>query len=249
MTDSPPLSAAQKVLAIPELLTLIIYWISEDTDFWHYGPSPLIHLPSPISPSSSFPLPSYPSHNPEDKPESTSHDRHGALLRCALVSQLWFSISIPFLWSDDASSSIPSGNLFQDLIFRFSCITPARRQLYADFVEKDTFMLVKPDSEKAKEADEVLKDVKFPRLKSLWMIMPGFGTSYVPKIDGKSVEILELDPSFDVNPDTYRVGGEELEEVLVQVAVSFSPFPPLALYSLFLFKIEMFYVYLKMDDC
>ena len=200
---------AGKALAIPEILSTIFGFIYEDDGFWY----------SPDGEDEDRDLRIIDQMMGKKDGTRRSYGRDGVLLRCALVSHLWFDEALPYLWrtsrqwfsiGDWYSGSLPA---------LFAKMTPSRRQLYANLVEDCLLVTVSHESTTAGEADEAFRGVHFPKLQSITMMLPGYGSKHVPLINSPNVTMLELDPSFDYYPDTYRVDGEELDIILDQVAV------------------------------
>lgn len=174
----PPPTAAQRALAIPELLTQILTTIS---------------LPD-------------------------NHTSHLTLTRCARVSPLWHTTTLPLLWRHPCR--YPEDNLHKRLL----AIRDAdpeqqahRRQAHADLIQETC--LVTLDGEEASVADRVLAGVVFPRLERVrvWLVAD---CARVPFVRGGMVGDVELDSSFDGFPDTNKPSRGELGEILGQIPVS-----------------------------
>lgn len=189
-------SACQRALATPEVVSLVLYWMYHQDDQFYHG----IHKAS-------------------DAPDRDADvelvyagGKWGVLLRCAQVSKLWHLEALPFLWREPCIYT-------QDRLHtRFSMFTDfARKQYHANLVQETS--LVTLSSSEVARANVVLEGLEFPRLTEVRIYLDGDG-EFITKIRGDHVKILDVDPSFDCYPDTYRVSREQMDTILEQLPVS-----------------------------
>lgn len=186
------MSARQRTLATPEIVSLVLSWIYQDDQFHQ-----TVYKESSL---------------PDEDPDESYYGHLGVLLRCAQVNKLWHLEAVTFLWREPC--------IYTDhwLHTRFSAFTDfERKQYHANLVEETT--LITLSRSEAARGDAVLEGVEFPRLKEVRIYLDGNG-EHITKIRGSHVKVLDLDPSFDYYPDTYRVSREEMDVILDQLPVS-----------------------------
>jgi hypothetical protein len=182
MAGTDEMTAAQRAMPMPEILSIILK--NQDEDNICYFSSYL------------------------------DSERENFLFRCGLINKLWYTEAMPLLWS----ATIVGDLLSNSLPKYFTNIDSERRQFYANLVEKAVIVTV--NEEKAAEDDAVLKGLKFPKLDYMWMMLDdhqdGF---YVPRVEGHCIKTLEIDPRFELYPDTYGMTRDEIGMILEQIPV------------------------------
>ncbi|KAH8646345.1 hypothetical protein BX600DRAFT_477554 [Xylariales sp. PMI_506] len=191
--------ATRRALLIPEILSQIFFWISQDDSFYHtvHGPD-LDEL---------------------DEPKLLcTYEKEGALVRCGQVSKLWCSEAMPYAWRN-LRHTYPFERVSLPRII--GAVEPDRRQRYADMVEI-AIMVGVASGEEADDADAAIHGVEFPNLKEVTMPLAGFNRSeHIPVMGKNTVKVLNVDPSFDCYPDTYRVDQDEMKLILEQIPAVF----------------------------
>lgn len=144
------------------------------------------------------------------------YGRHGALLRRNLVSKLWYYEAMRYLWKAQSAWEYVQYSLTNI----FANIDPARRQFYAHFIESGNLRTV--EKQDASEYDSMLRNLKFPRLGSLYMqLTPLIFEPYVPKINSHRISILEIAPPLDRCPIPFQVSRNQMDVILERIAVCF----------------------------
>lgn len=191
-------TATEHALLLPEILSRIFKWIVRDED----GSWGLVD---------------------EENDTFAIYDSLGVVLRCALVNKLWFREAMPILWRRPGS-----------LIYRLSvrgslpyCMkmieTLERRQLYASFVREALLVSVAEGAELAEELDAALQGVEFPKLNRIDLVIDDRGGGfYLPRIDGRHVEGVMIDPRFEIHPDIYGPSRADTDTVIDQLPVRYS---------------------------
>ncbi|KAF7352188.1 putative rta1 domain protein [Mycena venus] len=137
---------------------------------------------------------------------------HKDLATCGLVNRFWYQESMPNLWRDLTTSNCTLPSLFHN-------IGPARRQFYANFIERADLTLAGIST--AAETDEALHGLAFPRLTVLkiWVPNPGYDDPpHVPSIQNHRIVALEIDPHYEMcYPEFFGVLEEEWEVILEQI--------------------------------
>lgn len=190
------MSAAQRVLSLPELREQIFAWIHFDPDgFWEDA-------------------------NPyRDSGDSTHwYGRYGVLTRCAQVHSHWWHEVMPLVWEN--WRDYITTNMWE----AFHDIEPSRRQLYANFVRTVETNLLE-DENSIEATQSCLSDVVFPKLETLTFYVRGCYDHKeklveLPVFHAPRLVSLFIDPRFEIYPDTYGVFQEEWETVFDLVAVS-----------------------------
>lgn len=188
-------TAVQRALQMPEILSRIFERIYEDYKSY------------------------YSVYDEEGEEEEViySYGREGVLVRCGLVNNLWYHEAMRLLWRAPTVGFY----LQNSFVKYFAKIDPARRQFYANYVEEAKLVTV--NEERAAECDDVLKDVAFPRLKGVGMVLDDWNDGfYVPRIGKHWVTHLEIDPRFEYNPTTYGMTIDEMGMILEQIPVRLS---------------------------
>ena len=104
MASDIEITAAQRALGIPEILSAILRWIyRDDYSWWISAPN-------------------------EDGTLGHLHNSRGVLLRCGLINTLWNKESMRYLWKEPRTLGFRKSSL---PVF-FAKIEPSRRQLYAN---------------------------------------------------------------------------------------------------------------------
>ncbi|KAF7117666.1 hypothetical protein CNMCM5793_006789 [Aspergillus hiratsukae] len=143
----------------------------------------------------------------------TEHDvdiprtREYTLLCCGLVNKTWYHEAMPVLWND-----LDPLCYWHTLPYFSRCITPDRRQFYADFVKHALLHTAMDDND---DNNEILKGLAFPNLRSLRLFV-GVGHRYIPRIQGHRIEKLDVVPYHHVFP-IVTVGAEDMNEILEQI--------------------------------
>lgn len=216
-------TAAQRALLLPEILSLILMWISEDDmDFLtdpdddkygddeheEVGTSSMASDDGARLEMERLGLGKY------------GFGRDGVLLRCSLVNRLWNAVATPLLWEHIEfwtwGTSMPGV---------FGNIDPQRRQYYANLVKgPTTFTTV--GQEEAASADAALQGISFSNLRSTTLQVNPLASGYhIPRIHAPGLVELCIDPPFDVNPDSYYLRGSEWDGILDQIAVCYGMLP------------------------
>ncbi|KAJ6541493.1 hypothetical protein B0H19DRAFT_959101 [Mycena capillaripes] len=140
---------------------------------------------------------------------------HADLAPCGLVNRLWYHESMPHLWRH--------GTWICTLPRLFHCIEPARRQFYANFIERAWVALAGIST--AAEDDEALRGLAFPRLTALKITVmnpPYDDPSHVPRLQNHRVVALQVDPHYEAcYPEFFGVSEEEWEVILEQIPIVF----------------------------
>lgn len=201
------MTAAQKVLSIPELRAQILAWIeASDGGRWI----------DPVLTAKRM----------EEDPDLSPDDAecwyypNGVLVRCAQVNSDWWRDVIPLLWEEYDDRWPTPADLFDN-------IAPERRQLYANHIRKAALDLLE-QGEVRQVARKCMRDVVFPNLKSLQLRVGGYnklGDSDIelPIFHAPRLVSLDIDPRFEINPDTYGVFQEEWPKPLDLITVCFHP--------------------------
>jgi hypothetical protein len=195
MTDNASnekFSAAYKVLSTPLLLEQIFTWIYE--------------------------RPQKPRDEDEEYHSSDWIERNGVLVRCALVSKLWFYEATRTLWRrwDD--------KVFwrTDFVENFAKMEPARRQLYADMIHHAELAVVEnPDL--FYTAQTTFADITFSNLKSLYLYVPGDsrGRAEISIFHAPQLTALSFDPQYDWLPASYSVQQDEWKVIFDLITVRY----------------------------
>lgn len=195
MTDNASnekFSAAYKVLSTPLLLEQIFTWIYE--------------------------RPQKPRDEDEEYHSSDWIERNGVLVRCALVSKLWFYEATRTLWRrwDDKVFWRP------DFVENFAKMEPARRQLYADMIHHAELAVVEnPDL--FYTAQTTFADITFSNLKSLYLYVPGDsrGRAEISIFHAPQLTALSFDPQYDWLPASYSVQQDEWKVIFDLITVRY----------------------------
>lgn len=110
-----------------------------------------------------------------------------------------------------------------DLYSVFRKIDPARRQFYANFIRRAELGVLEENKQHIEAVKECLENITFPRLKCLRLRVPGWnwdGEMEIPLFRAPQLTSLEIDPRFEINPDTFAVTQDEWEKVLEYIPVS-----------------------------
>jgi hypothetical protein len=195
MTDNASnekFSAAYKVLSTPPLLEQTFTWIYE--------------------------RPQKPRDEDEEYHSSDWIERNGVLVRCALVSKLWFYEATRTLWRrwDD--------KVFwrTDFVENFAKMEPARRQLYADMIHHAELAVVEnPDL--FYTAQTTFADITFSNLKSLYLYVPGDsrGRAEISIFHAPQLTALSFDPQYDWLPASYSVQQDEWKVIFDLITVRY----------------------------
>jgi hypothetical protein len=184
-------TAVQRALLLPEILSLIFAWIRQDRDYFYRG-----------------------NFDEEEWEYRLSYGREGVLLRCGLVNKLWYAEAMPIMWSSPWSLGCVVPNSLPQF---FLNMDPPRRQYYANFVE--TVTLATTSKEQGVRADLVLRDLKFPKLESVMLRLVDHDGCYIPRVEKQAVKSVDIDPRFEVYPDTYGMSRDEIGSILDQITV------------------------------
>jgi hypothetical protein len=198
-----PKTAAQRVLAMPEVLEQVFTWISLDYRF-----SAPVNPPQ-ISDSDAA------SQDSDDSDGSSDVETYGVshvLAQCASVNQLWLQEVARITWKSPPLQWFWS--TASELADKFKETAPSRRQFYADRICSLAFKALQEDQ--ADEVNDALQDLLFPSLVELSLRLT-WDTTFLPMIKAPSLKVLHLDPSFDFNPVTYRFYPEDWDKVLAQI--------------------------------
>ncbi|KAG8623808.1 hypothetical protein KVT40_008784 [Elsinoe batatas] len=141
------------------------------------------------------------------------------LFQCSLVNKLWYSEAARLIWIEPQSMTYTV--TFPDL---FAAIPAHRRQFYADFVEEVTYH--SPNEEETAKHNELFKDVIFPRLKSICVMLDW--ESCIPKLDCPNLQELDLDPRHECYPEMWVVTQDRTDIILNQVATLYPKVPSIS---------------------
>jgi hypothetical protein len=154
----------------------------------------------------------------EEGDQDYGYGREGVLARCGVVNKLWHNEAMRYLWMAPTL-----GFMQNSLPALFANIDPARRQFYANYIKTATLVTVSED--RAGECDDALRGVAFPKLQSLHMMLDGYGDGlYVPRIQIHRLAVLEINPQYDVNPETFGMTSDEMDTILEQIPVRPVPY-------------------------
>ncbi|CAK5279817.1 unnamed protein product [Mycena citricolor] len=200
------LTGTTHALSLPEILNLVLGWIYAD-DMYHatvrrHGADAADWFSVPLAPDST-------DEEDEEDWEILYFSNAHVLVRCALVNHAWFYEAVPYLWRD------PCTYMSDSLHSHFSGISSLeRKQFYANFVRVGKETTSDGAGKSRLNAQELLLEgPDFPRLEEMSIYLDGSG-AWIPPIRGDNVRVLTLDPSFDVNPDTYRVSRADMDGIL-----------------------------------
>ncbi|KAF3940532.1 hypothetical protein ABW19_dt0207515 [Dactylella cylindrospora] len=191
------LSATQHALLLPEILSLVLEWINEDTYY-----ELCVYEENPKDPR-------YPQ-------VLSSIGNKGVLSCCCRVNKLWFQESVRFLWRDPSAP----GAGWKRLPDVFRTIEPGRKQMYANYIEeclmgdiyaKDNSVVI----------NEELEGLEFPNMKRIRIMLMGRYSMHIPRLGKNATKELELDPRFEYHPDTYYVNQEALRGYLNEIVEIF----------------------------
>ncbi|EJD45511.1 hypothetical protein AURDEDRAFT_184744 [Auricularia subglabra TFB-10046 SS5] len=183
--DGHTLPAQVRALLVPELLSQIFMWIYLDEDtYWDVFD--------------------------EDGEKEHSYGRDGVLMRCGLVSKLWWEEAMPYLWADQ-----PCGWSF---VHTLRAVAPDRRRFLANCVKSVTMHTV--IERDADEVDEFLRGLTFPKLHTLKLLLD-ICCVHIPRIDGHAIRHLVIDPRWEVNPTMYALDEDTMDIFLDNLATSF----------------------------
>ena len=187
------MTASQRALLMPEVLSVIFDWIFEDRE------GGCIERPKTEEDADGN----------DDGVVRVYYEGPSVLFHCALVNKLWFDESIrhlwrePYIWEHSGVTTLTS---------HMKRLEPARRQFYANFIEAATDRTTWT----ADRDDSVLQGIRFPKLHHLKLMLDA---ECVPKIEGHNIKVLELDPHFEWNPETYCITQDTMDTILDQIAV------------------------------
>lgn len=139
----------------------------------------------------------------------------GVLLRCMLVSRLWYFEGIKVLWRDPVGVFGYCG-WNNSLVALLGSIEPARRQFYADLVESG---LVEIGAWSGGDSD-LLHTLEFPKMKHLKLNVDAEDFTEL-KVGKNAVEIIEIDPLHEsAYPAVLGLCQNGMESLLDHIAVS-----------------------------
>ena len=206
------MTAAYRVLSMPELLREIFSWINKDDGFsCEIGADAVDAFLESIDWNEVSSLSNIDWSN---CPETHYYHKRGVLLRCGLVNTLWWSEAIRFIWRNLGGRG--PGN-FLDCFAGFH--DPCRKQFHANLVKQADLVLINEDD--ADIYDSLIQGVIFPNLQRLCLYCPN-SLDYIPQLQCPSLKILEIDPQFESEfgfPE-YGLSQEQWDKVLCQISVS-----------------------------
>ncbi len=204
----PGKTFASRAFEIPEILDMILDWISLDDQFR----KPTYEKYSNCSDKQS---------KESDPPSESSYGIEGVPARCGLVNKLWNTMAMSKLWSGPGLAWKSNYNLHN----LFKTIAPSRRQFYANFVKKAKIDTVRSGLEDKESMcyQTILAGIRFPILRELNMKLELGRRFCIPLMDGSTVESLELEPVSQLG-HVFGMRPEHTAAVLMQIPVGFHIF-------------------------
>ncbi|EPS43384.1 hypothetical protein H072_2640 [Dactylellina haptotyla CBS 200.50] len=137
------------------------------------------------------------------------------LARCCRVNKFWFQESVRFLWRNP---SVPSAG-YKSLPQVLGNLELETRQMYANYIEQCTMHDYREGHRFI--VDKPLEKLEFPNLKYMKLMVDGYWWNQLPRLGKNTCKKLDLDPRFDVYPDTYGVTQDTLRKILDQIVDDF----------------------------
>ncbi|KAJ5101924.1 hypothetical protein NUU61_004146 [Penicillium alfredii] len=194
--NQPTQTANQRALTLPDIVSQIFIWIMIDHEKYqsnlssYYTATNMAWMSCVPKCSGRFMV--WADHGTRHFPYYEHHV--GVLQDYAMVNRTWLAEALRLLWRDPTSYC---RTLEQSLI----PIDPARRQLYAQYIQ--SAILVTVDREDARFSNAVLRDLEFPRLKALKLLVRGYWDGsllyshrngvHIPRFQSDSLALLIVD--------------------------------------------------------